>query len=94
MRAVGFTEEEIKEGIQLYGPVGCDACSGGYKGRVGVYEIMVMNDRIAEAIMNDANSIEINKIAVEQGMMTLRKSALEKAKLGLTSISEVKRVTS
>ncbi len=94
MRAVGFTEEEIKEGIQLYGPVGCDACSGGYKGRVGVYEIMVMNDRIAEAIMNDANSIEINKIAVEQGMMTLRKSALEKAKLGLTSIAEVKRVTS
>jgi type IV pilus assembly protein PilB len=94
MRAVGFTEEEIKEGIQLYGPVGCDACSAGYKGRVGVYEIMVMNDRIAEAIMNDANSIEINKIAVEQGMMTLRKSALEKAKLGLTSIAEVKRVTS
>ncbi len=94
MRAVGFTEEEIKEGIQLYGPVGCDACSSGYKGRVGVYEIMVMNDRIAEAIMNDANSIEINKIAVEQGMMTLRKSALEKAKLGLTSIAEVKRVTS
>lgn len=94
LRAVGFTEEEIKQGITLYGPNGCDACSGGYKGRVGIYEIMVMNDRIAEAIMDNANSIEINKIAVEQGMLTLRRSALEKAMLGLTSIAEVKRVTS
>lgn len=94
LRAIGFTEEEIKNGLKLYGPQGCDACSGGYKGRVGVYEIMVMNDRLAEAIMNGANSIELNKIAVEQGMMTLRRSALEKASLGLTSIAEVKRVTS
>ncbi len=94
LRAVGFTEEEIKQGITLYGPNGCDGCSGGYKGRVGIYEIMVMNDRIAEAIMDNANSIEINKIAVEQGMQTLRRSALEKAMLGLTSLAEVKRVTS
>ena len=53
-----------------------------------------MNDRLAEAIMNGANSIELNRIAVEQGMQTLRRSALEKASLGLTSVAEVKRVTS
>ncbi len=94
LRAIGYTEEEIKSGIKLYGPAGCSACSGGYKGRVGIYEIMVMNDRLAEAIMNGANSIELNRIAVEQGMQTLRRSALEKASLGLTSVAEVKRVTS
>ena len=54
LRAIGYTEEEIKSGIKLYGPAGCSACSGGYKGRVGIYEIMVMNDRLAEAIMNGA----------------------------------------
>ena len=94
LRAIGYTEEEIKSGIKLYGPAGCSACSGGYKGRVGIYEIMVMNDRLAEAIMNGANSMELNRIAVEQGMQTLRRSALEKASLGLTSVAEVKRVTS
>ena len=94
LRAIGYTEEEIKSGIKLYGPAGYSACSGGYKGRVGIYEIMVMNDRLAEAIMNGANSIELNRIAVEQGMQTLRRSALEKASLGLTSVAEVKRVTS
>lgn len=91
LRAIGYTEEEIKSGIKLYGPAGCSACSGGYKGRVGIYEIMVMNDRLAEAIMNGANSIELNRIAVEQGMQTLRRSALEKASLGLTSVAEKKR---
>ncbi|MCR4553578.1 MAG: type IV-A pilus assembly ATPase PilB [Succinivibrionaceae bacterium] len=94
LRAIGYTEEEIKNGIKLFGPAGCSACSSGYKGRVGIYEIMVMNDRLAEAIMNGANSIELNRIAVEQGMQTLRRSALEKASLGLTSLAEVRRVTS
>ncbi len=96
LRSIGYTEEEIQQGIQLFGPnaEGCEKCSGGYKGRVGIYEIMVMNEQIAEAIMGGANSIEINRIAVEMGMQTLRRSALEKARLGQTSLAEVRRVTS
>lgn len=96
LRSIGYTEEEIQQGIQLFGPnaEGCEKCSGGYKGRVGIYEIMVMNEQIAEAIMGGANSLEINRIAVEMGMQTLRRSALEKARLGQTSLAEVRRVTS
>ena len=93
--SIGFTEEEINQGLTIYGPgKGCEQCHGGYKGRVGVYELLVMSEPIAQAIMSGANSLEIEKLAQQEGMQTLKQSALEKVKLGLTSLDEVRRVVS
>lgn len=93
--SIGFTEEEISQGLTIYGPgKGCEQCHGGYKGRVGVYELLVMSEPIAQAIMSGANSLEIEKLAQQEGMQTLKQSALEKVKLGLTSLDEVRRVVS
>ena len=93
--SIGFTEEEISQGLTIYGPgKGCEQCHGGYKGRVGVYELLVMSEPIAQAIMSGANSLAIEKLAQQEGMQTLKQSALEKVKLGLTSLDEVRRVVS
>ena len=87
--SIGFTEEEINQGLTIYGPgKGCEQCHGGYKGRVGVYELLVMSEPTG------ANSLEIEKLAQQEGMQTLKQSALEKVKLGLTSLDEVRRVVS
>jgi len=90
---IGFSAEQIAQGIKLYEPVGCDKCTGGFKGRVGIYEVMPMSSEIAKLIMADGNSIQIAEQAISEGMYSLRMSALEKARLGVTSLSEVERVT-
>ena len=80
-------------GLRLFKPVGCKECSGGYRGRVGIYEIMLMSDNIAKLIMQGANSLQIAAIAQKEGMRTLRISGLEKARLGVTSLAEINRIT-
>ncbi|GDY26554.1 type IV-A pilus assembly ATPase PilB [Agarivorans sp. Toyoura001] len=90
---MGFTQTQIDSGIKLFDPVGCEKCTGGYKGRVGIYEVMPMSSAIAKLIMLEGNSIQIAEQAAEEGMYSLRMSALEKARLGVTSLSEVERVT-
>ncbi|WP_207062637.1 type IV-A pilus assembly ATPase PilB [Motiliproteus sp. SC1-56] len=89
----GFTEADIQAGLTLYEPVGCNACNGGYKGRVGIYEVMPMTSEIAELIMNNGNSLEIGELAARQGVNNLRTSGLLKAAQGVTSLAEVNRVT-
>jgi len=89
----GFKAEEIAAGITVYGPVGCNSCNGGYKGRVGIYEVMPVTPEIAELIMNNGNSIEIGQLAAKQGVNNLRRSGLIKVMKGLTSLEEVNRVT-
>ncbi|WP_210398186.1 type IV-A pilus assembly ATPase PilB [Motiliproteus sediminis] len=89
----GFTQAEVAAGVQAYGPVGCNSCNGGYKGRVGIYEVMPMTPEIAELIMNNGNSIEIGHLAAKQGVNSLRRSGLVKVMKGLTSLEEVNRVT-
>ncbi|MGL4751201.1 MAG: type IV-A pilus assembly ATPase PilB, partial [Aeromonadaceae bacterium] len=74
--------------------VGCPECSGGYKGRVGIYEMLKMSEAIANLIMEGGNSLQIAAAAQKEGMRTLRKSGLDKARLGITSLAEVNRVTS
>ncbi|MGL4717075.1 MAG: PilB family type IVa pilus assembly ATPase TapB, partial [Aeromonas sp.] len=91
--ALGFIEPQLAAGVQLFKPVGCPECSGGYKGRVGIYEIMQMSENIAKLIMEGANSLQIAAIAQKEGMRTLRISGLEKARLGVTSLTEINRVT-
>ncbi|OEG75057.1 type IV-A pilus assembly ATPase PilB [Shewanella colwelliana] len=91
---LGFTQAQIDEGFTVYKPVGCDLCSGGYKGRVGIYEVMKMSDEIARTIMEGGNSLQIATQAKEQGMRDLRDSGLRKVVAGVTSIAEINRVTS
>ena len=90
---VGFLGEAIGT-FPLYKGRGCQTCNGtGYKGRVGLYEVLEITDGIRELIMMGANSVELRKKAVEDGMLTLRMSGLEKIKLGITTIEEVLRET-
>ncbi|KZY36683.1 MULTISPECIES: type IV-A pilus assembly ATPase PilB [unclassified Oleiphilus] len=89
----GFTKEQIDTGFTLYKPKGCDKCNKGYKGRVGIYEVVKNTPKIAQLIMSEATSLEIAKQADEEGFNNLRKSALLKAIEGVTSLEEVERVT-
>lgn len=92
----GLTEE--KTGIpanqwQLYQANGCDKCHKGYKGRVGVYEVVRITPQISRIIMDGGNSIDIAQQAQKEGFNNLRVSALRKVTLGLTSLEEVNRIT-
>jgi type IV pilus assembly protein PilB len=89
----GFSKEAIPQ-LQLYdaNPEGCSRCNRGYKGRVGIYEMLRMSGEVAECIMDNGNSIDILRVAKQQGFKTLRESGLIKAASGVTSLEEVNRV--
>lgn len=89
----GFTEEQIETGFTLYTPKGCDKCMGGYKGRVGIYEVVKVTDSIANMIMEEASSLQIAREAQKEGFRNLRQSALRKVIEGMTSLEEANRVT-
>ncbi|MGF2733421.1 type IV-A pilus assembly ATPase PilB [Marinobacter sp. DUT-1] len=89
----GFTQEQIDTGFTLYRPKGCDKCNGGYKGRVGIYEVVKVTDELANMIMEEASSIQIAKQAQAEGFQNLRQSALLKVIQGVTSLEEANRVT-
>ena len=89
----GLTEEQIAEGT-FFQPIGCDACNKGYKGRVGIYEVVKITPAISKIIMDNGNSLEIAAVAKEEGFNNLRTSALEKVAQGITSLEEANRVTS
>lgn len=89
----GFEEEEL-EGLQLYGPVGCAKCNGlGYKGRVGFFELMEVTEEVAKAISAEVPEEQLRKIAIQEGMVPLRRAGLRKAMQGVTSLEEVMRRT-
>lgn len=90
----GFDEIGIPlNELQLFQPVGCDKCTNGYKGRVGVYEVVRITSEISRIIMGGGNSIEIADAAKRAGFNNLRISALRKTAIGLTSLAEANRVT-
>ena len=89
----GFTDAQIETGFTLYRPKGCDKCNMGYKGRVGIYEVVKVTDALANMIMEEASSIKIAKQAQAEGFKNLRQSALEKVMQGVTSLEEANRVT-
>ena len=90
----GFTEADLDGSWKPYGPIGCDKCKGsGYKGRVGIYQVMPITEDIARIIMNNGNSIEIAAQAELDGVMDLRRSGLRKVKAGMTSLAEVLATT-
>ena len=89
----GYSQAEIDAGITLYEPVGCDECTEGYKGRVGIYQVMPMSEPIQEIILSGGNALDIARAAEQSGVNDLRRSALLKAKAGVTSLAEINRVT-
>jgi len=91
---MGFTEADLATGFTIYEPVGCDQCRDGYKGRVGVYEVMKVTPTIARIIMEEGNSIAIADQARKEGYPDLRRSGLVKVMQGITSLQEINRVTS
>jgi type IV pilus assembly protein PilB len=89
----GYTPEEAKT-VKVYKGAGCSTCGNkGYKGRCGLYEVLEITDEMRELILVGASALELRKKAIEQGMITLRKSGLIKAKLGQTTLEEVFRET-
>ena len=89
----GFTPEQLND-IQLFKPIGCEHCTGGYKGRVGIYEVIKISDKMSSIIMEGGNSLDIAQQCQKEGYNNLRQSGLEKAHQGVTSLAEINRVTS
>jgi type IV pilus assembly protein PilB len=88
----GFKPEEIGT-FTLYGPGGCELCNKGYKGRVGIYQVMPVSEAIGDIIMRGGNQRDIEIQALKEGISDLRRSGLRKVKSGLTSLEEVESVT-
>jgi type IV pilus assembly protein PilB len=93
LRKEGFTPEEIATGLQIFGPVGCTQCTDGYKGRTGIYEVMPVSEEIGRIIMAGGSVLDIKEQAQREGVWGLRQSALNKVKMGVTSLDEINRVT-
>ena len=88
----GFTEEQTRK-AKVYGPTGCDKCNKGYKGRVGIYEVVSVTPAMQQVIMEEGNSLDIANRALAEGFKNLRQSGLLKVLEGVTSLAEVNRVT-
>jgi len=89
---LGFSDEDVVD-IKPYKAVGCNQCTHGYRGRVGLYEVLPMTKPLGQLIMSGGNSLEILKVAQAEGMITIYQAGLEKVKMGITTIEEVNRVT-
>src|SRR5215470_17165567 len=89
----GFTHADIDGGMTIFTAKGCSQCTGGYKGRVGIYQVMPCSEQIGRIIMEGGNAIQIAEEAKKEGVTDLRTSALKKVKDGITSLEEINRVT-
>ncbi|MDH3418147.1 MAG: type IV-A pilus assembly ATPase PilB [Gammaproteobacteria bacterium] len=89
----GFTKADIDSGLTIFSANGCSQCTSGYKGRVGIYQVMPVTDAIGRIIMEGGNAIQIADQAVKEGIPDLRRSGLKKVKDGVTSLEEINRVT-
>lgn len=92
---LGITPEMVKDAqeIIVYKGIGCEKCQGGYKGRVGIFEVLDCNDKIKELILKKATHFEIKQTARKNGMITLREAALKKLLLGITTVEEILKNT-
>ncbi len=89
----GFGEEEIDAGLTIYEAVGCDHCTDGYKGRIGIYQVMTISDDMRKLITREASDIEIAAQAKHEGIADLIQAGLDKVREGVTSLSEIHRIT-
>jgi type IV pilus assembly protein PilB len=89
----GFSETEVAQGLKIYVPKGCSNCTDGYKGRVGIYQVLPVTETIAKIILALGSAVEIAEQAAKEGVWDLRRAGIEKVKNGLTSLEEVNSVT-
>jgi type IV pilus assembly protein PilB len=89
----GFTRADVEAGLTIYHAKGCNQCTAGYKGRVGIYQVMPCSETIGRIMMEGGNSMQIAAQAKAEGVADLRQSGLKKVKDGLTSLEEINRVT-
>ncbi len=89
---IGFSEDELGS-LTVYEPKGCSDCSGGYKGRVGIYQVMPISESMAKLVMEGGNAIDLAEQAKKENILDLRQSGIEKVRQGITSLAELERVT-
>jgi type IV pilus assembly protein PilB len=89
----GFEPEDLDKGIRIYGPKGCKSCNSGYKGRVGIFQVMEVSEVMGRIIMEGGNAMQIADQAAKEGVYDLRRAGLNKVKEGVTSLEEINRVT-
>ena len=90
---LGYTEEEVAEGFTIYQANGCDQCTNGYKGRAGVFQVMPVSEEMEQIILEGGGALELEKQAAREGIVDLRRAALNKVKWGKVSLAEMNRVT-
>ena len=93
LKKEGFTDKDIASGMQIFGPVGCKLCNDGYKGRLGIFQVMEVSEIMGRIIMEGGNAIQIADQAMKEGVVDLRRAGLNKVKEGITSLEEINRVT-
>ena len=94
LKRAGFRDDDLDGTWQPFGPAGCDVCKNtGYKGRVGIYQVMPISEEMERIIMKNGNAIDLADQAQREGIQDLRQSGLLKVKKGLTSLEEVEAVT-
>src|SRR5262245_61359594 len=89
----GFREDDVAAGLKIFGPKGCQNCTDGYKGRVGIYQVMPVSEEIQRIILQEGNAVDIAAQSAAEGIWDLRKSGLSKVKAGITSLDEVNQCT-
>lgn len=93
LRKEGFTDADIQTGVIPYRAVGCDQCTNGYKGRLGIYQVLPISEAMQRGILEGYNSMQLAEQAAKEGIEDLRRAGLMKVMAGLTSLEEVNRVT-
>ncbi|WP_019626862.1 type IV-A pilus assembly ATPase PilB [Thioalkalivibrio sp. ALJT] len=93
LRKEGFTDADIQAGVSAYRAVGCDQCTNGYKGRLGIYQVLPISEEMQRGILEGYNSMQLAEQARKEGIEDLRRAGLMKVMKGLTSLEEVNRVT-
>ncbi len=89
----GFEKGDIENGLTIFGPIGCRSCNDGYKGRLGIFQVMEVSETMGRIIMEGGNAIQIADQAASEGVIDLRRAGLNKVREGLTSLEEINRVT-
>ena len=89
----GFEAEDLEQGLTIFGPKGCRSCNDGYKGRIGIFQVMEVSEAMGRIIMEGGNAMSIADQAATEGVCDLRRAGLNKVKEGVTSLEEVNRVT-
>jgi type IV pilus assembly protein PilB len=92
LKLAGFKEEELKT-LNIFSPLGCEHCMNGYKGRVGIYQVMTLSEEMRKLILEGGNALQLAEQAKSEGINDLRASGLNKIRQGITSLEEIDRVT-